>query len=118
MTAPHLSARTLALLADPVRLRRLRSAHRDDAQTYAELCAVSALVFAHIAGHANVTDLGVSVIPEPALSLTTQQAAAQLGITESGVRRALLAGRLTGRHHGGRWLIDPHSVAEYATRAA
>lgn len=112
MTEAHISARTLAVLADAERLRRLRVAHRADAELYADLVTVAAVSLAY-RNDANVTDLGVSAhLPERS-EVTTTEAARILGITAHGVREARRRGRLDGTRRGTQWFITTESIARY-----
>ncbi len=48
--------------------------------------------------------------------LTTHDAAAQSGVHERTIRRAISRGELTATRHGGRLLIAPHDLHAYAAR--
>lgn len=49
----------------------------------------------------------------PAPDLTTSQAADLLDMTTRGARKAAAEGRLPGRLHAGRWLIDREGAEQY-----
>lgn len=48
--------------------------------------------------------------------LTTEEAAARLGIKAETVMRALKAGKMGGRKLGRSWLVTPADVQEYRQR--
>lgn len=117
MTEAHISARTIALLAEHADLRRLRVAYRADQDLYAELLAVSAITLAYRANPEVRTEIGAYVQPQAFSEMTTAEAAAHLGITPSAVLKAIHGRRLTARRRGGCWLVDTGSVARYTPRA-
>lgn len=50
--------------------------------------------------------------------LSTREAAQRVGLTREQLLRRVERGEIAGRFQGGRWLIDPRSVEEYAGRHA
>lgn len=111
---PLISARTLALLADPSRLRRLRVAYRDRPEVYTDLVTIAAVVLAQqSSGDVDVTDVGITVDTPTASEMSTADAAAQLGISAHAVRVAAQRGRLDGVKRAGRWWITTDAVAQY-----
>lgn len=48
--------------------------------------------------------------------VTTQEAGAQLGVTDSRVRQLIIAGRLEATNIGGVWLIKQSQIDRYKAR--
>jgi hypothetical protein len=50
--------------------------------------------------------------------LTSRQAAQMVGLTREQLLRRVERGEIIGRYEGGRWLIDPVSLKEFAERSS
>ena len=67
-----------------------------------------------VASSANGTDGDTTAEPVSRLeAMTTTDAADTLGMTERGIRKACMAGRLAARQVGGRWLINRDDIDRY-----
>jgi excisionase family DNA binding protein len=93
----------LALAVDPGRLRRLRVRHRADQQVYGDLLALSAIL---LSGRDGTTGLAVVPVRGHAGHMSTNEAAARLGVTSDAVRRACREGRIPARKLGREWLVE------------
>lgn len=115
--------RVAAWLERHAGLREIRTRRRGiDPEVDAVLVAlaVAAAAWRNTAGSPSGTERRNPA--EPAAqsdTMTSQEAADELGCTGRAVRKAIAAGRLHARLVGGRWLVDPEDLAHYrAARAA
>jgi excisionase family DNA binding protein len=111
-------ARVAAWLERHAHLRAVRTEHRGvDPEVDAVLVALGVAGAAWRAGSTGCgTDQRNPPEPVAASPLTTGQAADLLGITDRGVRAAILAGRLNAHQVGGRWHLDREDVEHYRAR--
>ncbi len=68
-------------------------------------------------GSADGTETDTAALIEESSTLTVTEAAAQLGITDRAVRKAIAAGRLKAKRSGAVWLIDTHDINVYKRKA-
>jgi hypothetical protein len=54
------------------------------------------------------------VMPPSGATVTVSEAAAIWGVSPQAIRAAITAGRLTGRRHGGAWVLDETQVRQAA----
>ncbi|PKK12949.1 MAG: hypothetical protein BUE48_015640 [Thermomonospora sp. CIF 1] len=114
---PTVSARALALL-DEAAGRRLRLRYRAFPELYQELLAAHRLALAWRITGADASDVAITTDPAAQSDLTTNEAAAVIGITPSGVREAIRSGRLTASRRAGRYFVPATAVAEFMQRRA
>ncbi|WP_043618748.1 helix-turn-helix domain-containing protein [Nonomuraea candida] len=117
-----ISARACAWLDKYADLRQLRTRYAalvDDeiTQTLLHMGVLAADWHnRHGASPANGTAVADTTRQPPPLELTTQQAADLIGISPSGIRKAINRGQLDATRSNGRWTISRADAEMYRTR--